>query len=339
MSLDEEASPEQIAAHRQFRRSHPLTKMTIPEIIEALTPYTGRFPKGALEAAIEQKDAITPHLLRALEEVAEAPEKFVGKEHMLHMYATYLLAQFRDRRAYRPLTRILAAPGDIPDNLYGETVTGRIKNILASVYDGDPEPIKRLVEGDEIYEYVRGSAVGTFVVLAHTEQMPRQEVVDYFQSLFRGKLRHEFEQAWNELACAVADLPAPELLDDLRKAYEEGLVDPGYASFEQLERDAAVAFEDKAPWEREKSILVSDVISEMEWWAAFDEDTDAEQLGLFDDDPYEPLSPLPQSDLPMSPPVGYSPSVPIRSGPKIGRNDPCPCGSGKKYKKCCLAAR
>lgn len=25
-----------------------------------------------------------------------------------------------------------------------------------------------------------------------------------------------------------------------------------------------------------------------------------------------------------------------RSGPKVGRNDPCPCGSGKKYKKCCL---
>src|SRR5262249_28870577 len=23
--------------------------------------------------------------------------------------------------------------------------------------------------------------------------------------------------------------------------------------------------------------------------------------------------------------------------PKVGRNDPCPCGSGKKYKKCCLA--
>ena len=24
------------------------------------------------------------------------------------------------------------------------------------------------------------------------------------------------------------------------------------------------------------------------------------------------------------------------TGPKVGRNDPCPCGSGKKYKKCCL---
>ncbi|MBW2706131.1 MAG: SPASM domain-containing protein, partial [Deltaproteobacteria bacterium] len=26
----------------------------------------------------------------------------------------------------------------------------------------------------------------------------------------------------------------------------------------------------------------------------------------------------------------------VRSGPKTGRNDPCPCGSGRKYKKCCL---
>jgi preprotein translocase subunit SecA len=27
----------------------------------------------------------------------------------------------------------------------------------------------------------------------------------------------------------------------------------------------------------------------------------------------------------------------VRSGDKVGRNDPCPCGSGKKYKKCCGA--
>jgi SEC-C motif-containing protein len=27
-----------------------------------------------------------------------------------------------------------------------------------------------------------------------------------------------------------------------------------------------------------------------------------------------------------------------REAPKVGRNDPCPCGSGKKYKKCCGAA-
>ena len=29
------------------------------------------------------------------------------------------------------------------------------------------------------------------------------------------------------------------------------------------------------------------------------------------------------------------PKTIMRQGPKVGRNDPCPCGSGKKYKMCC----
>jgi SEC-C motif-containing protein len=33
---------------------------------------------------------------------------------------------------------------------------------------------------------------------------------------------------------------------------------------------------------------------------------------------------------------GHKPSLTVvREEPKVGRNDPCPCGSGKKYKKCC----
>jgi hypothetical protein len=40
----------------------------------------------------------------------------------------------------------------------------------------------------------------------------------------------------------------------------------------------------------------------------------------------------PRIEEPVDPPV----IQPIKSGPKTGRNDPCPCGSGKKYKRCCL---
>lgn len=37
-------------------------------------------------------------------------------------------------------------------------------------------------------------------------------------------------------------------------------------------------------------------------------------------------------------PMGSGPRQPnVREAPKIGRNDPCPCGSGRKYKKCCGA--
>lgn len=35
----------------------------------------------------------------------------------------------------------------------------------------------------------------------------------------------------------------------------------------------------------------------------------------------------------------YPKAAPVqRTQPKVGRNDPCPCGSGKKHKKCCGAA-
>jgi preprotein translocase subunit SecA len=40
------------------------------------------------------------------------------------------------------------------------------------------------------------------------------------------------------------------------------------------------------------------------------------------------------ADAPDAPPQGPA-KVPVRVGPKVGRNDPCPCNSGKKYKKCC----
>lgn len=51
----------------------------------------------------------------------------------------------------------------------------------------------------------------------------------------------------------------------------------------------------------------------------------------------------PSSTLPLAGPVqgqepqrrGGKQATVVREDPKVGRNDPCPCGSGKKYKKCC----
>ena len=37
----------------------------------------------------------------------------------------------------------------------------------------------------------------------------------------------------------------------------------------------------------------------------------------------------------MAIPPQIMPEQVRRETPKVGRNDPCPCGSGKKYKKCC----
>lgn len=93
-------------------------QMTVPEILKGLELCTGVFPKRAVQQAIEQQEAITPHLLGVLEELAASPASFVERDdYMLHIFAMYLLAQFREKRAYRPLVTIISAPGDIPDRL------------------------------------------------------------------------------------------------------------------------------------------------------------------------------------------------------------------------------
>jgi preprotein translocase subunit SecA len=48
---------------------------------------------------------------------------------------------------------------------------------------------------------------------------------------------------------------------------------------------------------------------------------------------HDELSAIPESE-PQQPAAARVPTPVVREGRKVGRNDPCPCGSGKKYKSC-----
>ena len=156
---------------------------------------------------------------------------------MLHLFALFLLAQFREKRAYAPIVKMFSAPGETPFDLAGDTATEGLSRIVASVYDGNPLPLHGLIESEEVNEYVRGAAMNAFLVLEHTGQMYRDEAVGYFRSLFHGKLQRQHSYAWDGLVCAVADLPAPELLEEVRQAYADNLVDPTVADLEGIEDD------------------------------------------------------------------------------------------------------
>ena len=90
-------------------------------------------------------------------------------------------------------------------------------------------------------------------------------MVGYFRSLFRGRLKRTPSFAWSGLVCAVADLPAPQLLEDVRPAYAVELVDEDVADLKGIERDLA------APQlrRRERHTLITDALGEMEHWACF----------------------------------------------------------------------
>jgi len=77
--------------------------------------------------------------------------------------------------------------------------------------------------------------------------------------------------------------------------------------------------------------LIDDAIKTLELWACFTENSKE------DKEDYSDLEFYPQR-FEDSNPSDYLPKIPIQNkSPKVGRNEPCPCGSGKKYKKCCLS--
>jgi hypothetical protein len=305
--------------------------MTPEEIIKELSLINGKLPEAALRSAIEQREAVTPHLLRVLETAAADPAKAAKSDDwLLPTLGIFLLAQFREKRAFPLLMRICEAPGEIPFDIIGDTVTEGLCRILASVYDGDAAPFKALIANQKANEFVRAAGLDTFLVLEATGQMPRQEVVDYLRSLLRGGLERDGSYTFDGLASAVAKLPAPELLEDVRIIVEEGLTEQ---QMRHVVADLSRPPKSHTETASGKKALIDDTIAEVEWWACFREEPVPSvpiEIETDTSDEAAEAAPEPEPHRPAPPPT------PIRVGTKTGRNDPCPCGSGKKYKKCCL---
>lgn len=104
----------------------------------------------------------------------------------------------------------------------------------------------------------------------------------------------------------------------MQQAFARGSIDKIWLSFADFEKDLQYAIDhpgEVSPHAGEKLTLFDDTIGELSKWAAFDPKYLAKQKRI------RPSSLSHPSSNPFA---------------KVGRNDPCPCGSGKKFKKCCL---
>lgn len=155
----------------------------------------------------------------------------------------------------------------------------------------------------------------------------RGKIILYCESLFRGKLEKERSDVWNSLALFSYYLYPEEIIKDIELAYEEELIDPFYVEFQeikqQLENEKAVVLEKLY---NDKSFqLINDTISELKGWACFN----GNSTKTINWDKFA------KPDYKMENTTSTFIQEPYRNENKVGRNDPCPCGSGKKYKKCC----
>lgn len=298
--------------------------MEIHELLACLDQHRGSFPEHLVAEAVARREEVIPILLGTLEAIDSDPEPWlVDQRRMVHIHAMYLLALFRETRAYPLLVRIFSRPGEFPFDLAGDVVTQDLGRILASVSGGDIRGMATLIENEQANEYVRSVALDGMVSLVATGQCARDDVMAYFLQLFQ-KLERNPGAHWDGLANVCADLWPQETFKELRRAYEDGLVDTASIDWQDLEDVLEMGKQAAMQRAQYREPLITDMAGAMGWMQCF-------RYADSDDEPQGELD----GDLMESPSSEWA-TVPIRrTAPKVGRNEPCPRGSGKKFKKCC----
>lgn len=292
--------------------------MTIQEIIAELTYNSGRFPHLAVTEAIKQREEITPALLHIIENATTNIEDIALQEdYMGHIITMYLLAQFRERRAYPLLVDFVSADQKLVEQALGDVITEDLGRMLASVCGGDVGLICGMVENTDLDEYVRNAALEALVVLVAQEVKTRDEIIAYFQSLFHGRLEREYGFVWSSLVSHCCDLYPGEMAEEIEQAFSDGLVDTTLIRAQDVNwylkkgKDFALA---KLTQDHNMR-FIEDTVHDLAGWACFQE---SQRL----------TKKIPTEQT-------WATTMQWQAKPKIGRNAPCPCGSGKKYKKCC----
>ena len=125
----------------------------------------GPLPRAALRAAGESREAMVPIFLDHIDRLLELDVEAAAGEHAF-TFVYHLLAEWRETRAYRPMARLLRRDPAFVDALFGDGLTECMARVMASLFDGDLEPMLEVARDEEADPFARGQMFDASVILA-----------------------------------------------------------------------------------------------------------------------------------------------------------------------------
>jgi hypothetical protein len=281
-------------------------------------------PEAAVRAAAERPAETVPVLVAPLEERSAALEAGDDDADGRLFALFHLLGSLRATQSYRPLCRLLRLP-NVGDAL-GDSTTETAHRVMAAVFDGDPAPLMSVIEDADADEFVRSRMLEALAMMTRAGAVPRDDAEQYLRDAFVQLQPQACNFVWNGWENAVAMLGLSELSPLVKQAFTRGFIDPTWMKYKHFEEDlAAWSAHPDGPTERdaEEYSLFGDFVEEMSGWPAFSP---------------EPETAADEASVDLDEALGWHEGVPAHNPFRhVSRNDPCPCGSGKKFKRCCLA--
>ncbi len=299
--------------------------MDVETAIQAFASAGHDLPREAMQWTLDHWHAVAPELLSVLERYTSGADRSDAAASAV-LFILHLAGEKQDTRAFSLLCR-LAQEGEAVEAPLGDGTTVTVKQILISTYDGDLDTLKGLIEAAEADEFVRAEALEALAYLTATGRVPRDETQAYLLRLYDTLQPQQESFVWSGWVRAIALLGLEELSDVVHQAFERGLIEPMVMGYDDFRRDLERTLADPARmagFEYDQIGPLEDAIGELSGWYTFSDAAkqDQERWATSPED-----AGLTFADTPL-------PFVDPFKG--VGRNDPCPCGSGKKYKKCCL---
>jgi hypothetical protein len=288
-------------------------------ILEDLGAGEG-LPVDAIRAAEANRASVTPIFVRTIEQYLVGETAPSMEEAIFFVF--HLLGQWREKSAYRPLADLLRLPADQVERILRDADTETSHRVIAAVFDGDPKPLYGVILDAQASEFVRGRMCEALAMVTLRGELPREEAARFLRACY-SELRPQDECfVWEGWQSAIAMLGLTELKRLVEQAFQRGYIAPEWLSFQHFEQDLQCTLSGSVPpaWQAEgEYTLFGDTIEELRDWFG-PEDGQPDET-VWDADDWKAQSP------------GIPAVNPFRD---VGRNDPCPCGSGKKFKKCCL---
>jgi hypothetical protein len=276
-----------------------------------------RLPRLAVAMCVLRIEEATPALCAVLARAADG-EDLSEDEATLVFRGLYVLGAGRVHQALPTLLRLLHRPDDELTWLLGDAVTQGLSQIAAGLFDGDVDGLFSAIADSGLDQFVRDAMWTAAAFLTWEGRIDRDRMQRFLVSYYEDRSAEDDDYAWIGWLEAIAHLGMRELAPLVERAWSEGRVPDGVMDRSHFEQDLAEAERAPGDIERLKPAgmgYIEDILEALAW-SDRDEVEVGEEGDGFVGGPFEPhVNPLRH----------------------VGRNDPCPCGSGKKFKKCCLS--
>jgi hypothetical protein len=303
-------------------------------------------PVAALETVKKHWTEFYPQLEKLIDQFVTDETSLTDEKNALLFFGTLFIAEFKYSQALTKCLTLFSRSDSFLtplEKVFGDALTELTPTIFYNVANGNTQALSDYIVAGHQAMYCKASAMEAVFAQYEVGTIDLNELTAHITHWLTTFLA--MPSTINSfLLSALANYCIDYQLDNFKDKFV-GLADKNLFDDDRFSQEEVVEWNNRFARKLIASDIIQpnfDAIETLSEWAE-------DEISSLEDNSLEGLLPDDTgafdalmgdggllSDILYDEQTILDNSVPVSSLPTVGRNEPCPCGSGKKYKKCCL---